>query len=353
MEFLKNHYEKILLSLVLIGLAGAAVMLAIQALETRTQMSDLSVLKPNVKKAPDADNLGSYSNALRNAKAPQRVDFDGAHKIFNPEKVLRNQLTGVLIPNGEVGPKNLQIKQIRPLRLVVRAESKTIVGRKRLYLHYLAEFEQGSMGMRWNKRTISKVGSKIYMVGPLSKMKQMMFTVNDIGDQADEISVDLDLTIGGGLPVPIQLRGTNAWEREMEYSIDLHYPPESRDFLNVRANTALFPAFGGDTNFVIQITSNAVTLRSMSNQKRITLRWKDEEPLPPAPMNPVGTNTVSTNLMSTNLVSTNVISTNGFNATNLPPKSTDAGPPSPDGGPSSPSDSPPGPTGDKKPAPTP
>lgn len=349
MEFLKNHYEKILLSLVLIGLTGAAGMLAIKALETRSNMAALSEITPKVKPPPNTDNLKIYAEALSNAMAPQRVDFDGAHKIFNPEKVLRNRLTQVLIPNGEVGPKNLQIKQIRPLRLVVRAESMTIVGRKRLYLHYLAEFEQGSIGMRWNKRTISKVGSKIFLVGPIAKSKQMVFTVNEIGDDPDQVSVDMEFTIGSGLPIPIQLRGTNTWEREMEYSVDMHYPPESRDFLNVRVNQPLYPPFGGDTNYVIQITSNAVTLRSMSNQKRITLRWKDEEPPAPMAAKPAdgmvamdGTAGLGTN----SVVSTNAVSTNGIVSTNLPPKSTDAGPPAP-GDPSA------GPPGDKKPAPSP
>lgn len=281
MEFLKNHYEKILLSLVLIGLAGAAGMLAIQALEARSNMAALVELKPNIRKPAPIDAVGSLAESLTNAKAPQRVDFDGAHKIFNPEKILRNRNTGELIPNGEIGPKNLVVQQIRPLRLVVRAESKTVVGRKRLYLHYLAEFEYGSTGLRWNKRTISKEGSQIRLVGQSAKAKQMMFTVNKIGDPEGELSVDLELTVGAGLPIPIQLRGTNTWEREMEYAADLHYPPENRGFQNVRANQPLFPPFAGDTNYVIQITRNAVTLRSLSNQKRITLRWPEGDPEAP------------------------------------------------------------------------
>jgi hypothetical protein len=283
MEFLKNHYEKIVLSLVLIGLAGAAGWLALQSMSFRRVFAGVNKMAPISKPPPTGDTTTKYKVAMTNALAPQEVDFDGDHKIFNPEKILLNELTRELVPNGKIGPKNLIVRDIRPLRLLLKAEPRTVVGRSTLYVHYLAEYETTtSARTRWGKGT-AREGRPIRLSGTVSRYKRIMLTVNTVsGDltKPESIKVELELAIGAGLPEPISLVGTNIWQKEIEFEADLFYPPLNREFAGIRVNYPLM--FAGDTNTIIQMTPTEVTLRATSNQKRTTLAKKMPEPVPAA-----------------------------------------------------------------------
>lgn len=271
MEFLKNHYEKMILSLVLIGLAGAAGWLALQSMSFRGTISAINEMAPVPKPPDEINRTNEFFVALTNAKAPQEVDFDGAHKIFNPEKILRRIGDTVLIPEGGIGPKNLEIQQIRPLRLRLRAESKLVVGKPRLYVHYLPEFEMGNYAKRWGKSTATE-GRTIRLTGPVARARRVTLVVNKIGGdllKPETLAIEMDLVVGAGLPEPVVLQGTNVWDKEFEFEVDMFYPPLERNYTGIRMNAPL--VFAGDTNTVIQITRDEVTLRATSNDKRITL----------------------------------------------------------------------------------
>jgi len=277
MEFLKNHYEKIILSLVLIGLAGAAGWLALQSMSFRSVIQGVNNMAPVPKKPDMTDQTNVFFVALTNAMAPQEVDFDGEHKIFNPEKILRQVGTTTLIPQNKIGPKNLQIQNIRPMRLMLRAEPRLFGGKPRLYIQYLAEFETGTYANRWGKVNAAE-GRTARLTSPVARNKRIALVVNRVaGDllKPESLEIDLDLVVGAGLPEPVTLKGTNTWEKEFEFEADLYYPPEQRNYTGVRLYTPL--VFGGDTNTVIQITRDEVTLRAASNGKRTTLSWSKQK----------------------------------------------------------------------------
>src|SRR4051812_8566080 len=83
MEFLKKHYEKILLSVVLLGLGGAALWLpnAIDAAKKELEIAiDTSV--PN-KPVANLD-LSQPKAAVERLKNPAPVVLSGEHNLFNP-----------------------------------------------------------------------------------------------------------------------------------------------------------------------------------------------------------------------------------------------------------------------------
>lgn len=285
MEFLKHHYEKIILSLVLIGLVGAAGWLALQSLSVRSTIADINRKEPMPKPAPTENLTNIFVEALSEASTPYSFNFDGDHKIFNPEKILRNTFSGKLIPEGKIGPRNLDVLRIKPLRLRFRAAVKRIGSKTNLYLSYQSEFEYGASAGRWQNSRPS-LDRRKGLQGRIAKYKRIAFTVTRFaGDLMDPASVeiDFDLEIEGGVPVPISLVGTNIWETEIEFEVDLFYPPESQNHVAVRTGYQM--VFGGDTNQIIQITAGKVTLKASSNGKRTTLTIKNSNPQPVQGMN--------------------------------------------------------------------
>jgi len=285
MDFLKNHYEKIVLSLVLIGLAAVGVWLTLQAVAFRGTIEQVEILKPNPSPPDPKAETNDFFEILTNSRTPRRVDFDGAHKIFNPEKILKNPVTRTRLPANELGPKAIQVVSIKPLLLRAKLEMKKIRDRVTINLHYLSEFESGRYAERWN-RTSLKDGKTVRMSSPLARMRQMRMLVNSVNltpETPDQMAAELELTIGSGLPRIIVLKGEQETALEMEYEADLHYPPDPTnvEFKNVRNDKPL--VFGGDTNTVMQVSSNSVTLRALSNFKR-TIRKLEEKKtvVPPA-----------------------------------------------------------------------
>ena len=112
MEFLKNHYEKIILSVVLVGLMGTAGFLALEAVGFRGVMAGTAGLAPKPADPSQSSRTNEFFTHLTNAKAPQEVDFDGNHKIFSPEKIIKNPVTEEVFTASQVGPKNLIVRTI-------------------------------------------------------------------------------------------------------------------------------------------------------------------------------------------------------------------------------------------------
>ena len=83
MDFLKKHYEKIILSLALLALAGTAiwVFLSIQQKQAEVEVSLAQTGKP--KPFPPVD-VKPYTTALENARNAIDVDLSSPHVLFNP-----------------------------------------------------------------------------------------------------------------------------------------------------------------------------------------------------------------------------------------------------------------------------
>lgn len=277
MEFLKNHYEKIILSVVLIGLIGSAGFLALQSMGLRSMMTELQTIKPMPSPPPTSSRTNDFNEALTNARAPQEVDYEGGHKIFSPEKIIKNLQTEEVLVEGQVGPRNLEVRSITSHALNLVQETRTLLDKTSLYIKYLTEYEQGSMATRWGKTSVRE-GRQVRLSGPVSRSKGIQLLVTkaseDLSDLSDPtaIETELELTVGGGLPEKLVLKGTNVWSKDILFSAHLYYPPTKRDYVGVRVGTPL--RFAGDTNTIIQITDTEVTLRASSNNKRTTIKLR-------------------------------------------------------------------------------
>src|ERR1051325_8757715 len=125
MDFVKKHYEKVLLSIVLLGLAGAAAALPWQVSHERDRLEEIRRnLTVKVKAKPFRpldDWLSTNKTALARLETPLNLALSGSHNLFNPvqwKKMPDGRLI-VMRTGSELGPGALKIDQIRELSLTV------------------------------------------------------------------------------------------------------------------------------------------------------------------------------------------------------------------------------------------
>ncbi len=117
MDYLKKHYEKLVLFVVLFGLAASAFWLTNQVGAIRTTLEEQlrTATGGKQKSLPRAD-LTNASVALARIGGNYQVVLDGEHKTFNPARWIksgdgyrRQSDKAVAVVVGKVGPLNLNL----------------------------------------------------------------------------------------------------------------------------------------------------------------------------------------------------------------------------------------------------
>src|SRR5688572_15068624 len=145
MQFLKAHYEKIILSIVLLGLAAAAALMPVKVSQERDREEERrrTVLPKDVKPLTPID-LATNEQVLARVSQPKRVVLAGEHNIFNPVR-WQKRPDGSIYRAQEAGPSALQIVDIRPLFLKLEFEQAVpgaVAGEVRYRIIYMNETER-------------------------------------------------------------------------------------------------------------------------------------------------------------------------------------------------------------------
>jgi hypothetical protein len=125
MDFLKKHYEKVLLGLVLLGLAAGAVFLILMIPSERAELrakSDEIINRP-AKPLP-ALELGKSSALIERQAVADCLDLATTNKVFNTMQWLRmadGSLKKVTLGN-EIGPDAIVVTKITPLYTTITFE---------------------------------------------------------------------------------------------------------------------------------------------------------------------------------------------------------------------------------------
>src|SRR5271170_6625590 len=116
MDFVKKHYEKVLLAIVLLGLVAATASLPFIKAAQQTTITGIitTIIKPNNSPLTNL-NLTVESNTVVRATNSFSVDFGPPNKLFNPMEWART-LDNRLIPvNGSnVGPAAVTVTKTTP-----------------------------------------------------------------------------------------------------------------------------------------------------------------------------------------------------------------------------------------------
>ncbi len=270
MDFLKKNYEKVILSLVLLGLLAATLQLLFQISSERQrleELADMDVSRENKELQPF--DLSTNETVLRRLRRPEPVILSGDHNLFNPVKWTRRSES--VRKEGTVveGAPALVIVALKPLNTIISYEGTSPSG----------------TGLFHNFRVTREAERE-----PRNRLPKMHQSLPVPGSQ-NEIFVLRELRPDGKNPTEfvLELRDDKSvvvvskekpHEAVAGYMADLKYPPENLNFNGKRVLDNL--SFGGDTNNIVAITSTNVTVEALSNKKRTTISIKAPSGAAPA-----------------------------------------------------------------------
>lgn len=252
MEFLKNHYEKVLLSVVLLGLAIAAAMLPMKA---RPPEPPPPPPPPAVMKPID---LSTNLQTLQALEKMDRVELAGSHNLFNPV-VWKRTSDGTLVKidrEDAIGPGALQITRIDPLRLVLSFEG---ISGSALNIYRVGVIQET------NRNPALRGKQTVYAT--LNESKPV-FTIRQVRPPDNPTELVLDVH---GKVTPVVISADKPYSEVVGYAADLIYPLGPKTFRNARVGDRL--VFEDDTNNIVDINAKEVVLSDNSG-KRTSIKLK-------------------------------------------------------------------------------
>jgi hypothetical protein len=266
MDFVKKHYEKILLSVVLLGLMGVLVFMLYLIPSDRQKLASIrqSIISHAVKPLDPLD-LTQETNVSARLQSPYKLDFSTTNKLFNPLP-WQKRLDGTLVPVkiGLIGQEAVVVTKITPLNLILTLDA---IETNEFGARYVISMERETAvlpAQRGKRQHYASVGEKV-------GEKNEAFTITGVsgspGNPA-QLKLILQLTDTGE---KVTLSKDKPFRRIDGYSADLKYDPEGKKWQGQRVNADL--RFFGDDNIIVAINQDSVILKAISNDKKTTLTY--------------------------------------------------------------------------------
>jgi hypothetical protein len=259
MDFIKKHYEKILLCAVLLGLVGAIVVMGIVIVNDQEKFKEMTEpFFSTPKPLPELD-FTAQTNLVERLQSPLDLDFSTTNKLFNPVQWQRDASGNLIkIKTGhEVGAEAAVITNITPLYFIISLDSVMTNELAPRYAFYVVRQAAAFPPQRMPQRHFASVGDK-----------NPDFTLVSIAG-APENPDQFNLKLANGDAVVVTK--DKPFRHVDGYMADLKYDPEKFGKTNQREGAIL--KFAGEDYKIVAIHQNEVVLSAQSNQKRTTLRY--------------------------------------------------------------------------------
>jgi hypothetical protein len=259
MDFIKKNYEKVILSLVLLGVVGALIALPFVIQADKNDMSAMTdtVVKHNVKPLDPLD-LTPQNNLLNRLQNPYELDFENTNKLFNPLTWKKNADGDLIkITTGhEIDAEAAEVTKITPLYLILSLESVET----NVEVRYVIGIERQFIASRSQRHqtTVASVGEK-----------KPLFTITQAkGDPAAPDELLLKLADSGET---VSISKGKPYQRADAFTADLKFDPEKKTYPNRSVGAQL--TLGEETYNIVAIHQNEVILLDQSNQKKTILHY--------------------------------------------------------------------------------
>jgi len=251
MQFLKKHYEKIILCVVLLGLAAAAIWMGAVITEVTEEVNQPIAEPPSKTKALVPLDLTTDMLALAQVTNPPPVVLSGEHNLFNPV-TWRKKANGELLKILKTGPDALIITNITSLYTVIA------------YDHPSSEPGIYVMGLQLHSaKRPSEYAKKD------EKSKSGLYIIHGIKG-APEDPTDLQLEILDTQETVWISKG-DPYKRVDGHTVDMKYDPESRSLLKVHEDDTI--TLDNEPYKIVEITNNLIRVQSINNTKITTIKW--------------------------------------------------------------------------------
>ena len=232
MDFLKKHYEKVLLGVVLLGLAVAVAFLPFKIASEKQDLEDMrnQLIHPKVKELANLD-LTLPDAVLKRMAAPAAVDFSAPNRLFNPmpwQKAADGHLIKVDATN--VGPNAVTITKMIPLYLKLTLDSVTLLDTGPRYV--IGIEKEAALNPRERPKTQKYCSLNT---------KNETFTLREVKappDNPTNVTVVLELN---DTKQRAEVSREQPFRRIDGYMVDLKYAPENKTWTSRRIGApALF-----------------------------------------------------------------------------------------------------------------
>jgi hypothetical protein len=263
MEFIKKHYEKIIMSVVLLCLLGAAVWLPRMISDAREQIKINAGSEPPDRPWKPTVDFNLQTNALQKLEQPVAVPLSGGtppeyHNLFNPV-TWKLTSSNTLFKVYKEGPDALVAMDIRPLYLTVAFDRSAGTG---YYFYY---------------QTLSGKKNNVYLhVKETAKVAgKPVFTLVGIkGTPEDPTEFQIQML---DTQETVTVTKTTPFQKVDGYVVDLTYPPENLNLKNKHVGDSF--TLAGETYKIVAISKNAVRVAA-DNGKQTTITWSGTTPAP-------------------------------------------------------------------------
>lgn len=266
MQFLKKHYEKVILSVVLLGLAAAAggLWLEVGKVSQFLEDTETGLFVKATPKAFKPVNLSTNEAVVKRLTGPIKFQYTEAHNLVNPVPWIKKGNGGLIKVDSQkkIGPGALLVTRIHELILTVSFDG-IVVGEKTQFKFTVSNDKDPG-------------GKKARMVSS-NRPKNDLFTLLEAKGPADaptEFILVLKGEKGKDEPIPITVTKEKPYTRIVGYSADLKYPPENHVFTkHFRAKDSVQIPKDSEIYKIVAITYNQVVLSADSTGKRTILNY--------------------------------------------------------------------------------
>jgi hypothetical protein len=256
MDFIKKHYEKVVLGVVLVGLAVGAGLLPwmISSERATLRATEDEITKRPAKPLPPLD-LSATTNLLRRIATPMTLDFSTGNRLFNPVAwQRRSDGTIAKAPSGkEIGVNSVVVTKITPLYTIITLDSvmpatadnpaRYVVG---------VEKEADPVPSRRSKRQHFAILNS----------KNDTFVLREVKGAPDAPQLIIQLN---DTDERVSLTKQKPFKRVDGYMADLKYPPDNRTWRNQRVGGRV--RIANEDYKIVAIDAKEVVLSAPSGKK--------------------------------------------------------------------------------------
>jgi hypothetical protein len=263
MDFLKKHYEKVILSVVLLGLAVAAALLPLRIQSNQEKIDRANSGPPKGQSNYTPENLTTNAALLQLAKKPPILDLGPPYHLFNPALWIKSPNKELVkIEDPDKLAKILVITNITPLYL--RLEFKGAEGTPERRLYRVIITREGALA----KSQRSPMPRSVV----LNAKVENSFTAREVLGPEDNPTALVAFLADNNQRVVLEK--DQEFKHPVGFAADLKYKPDDKPFPDKRVKDAI--EFAGKKYNIVAITENEVTVADPSGRPT-TIQFKAQK----------------------------------------------------------------------------
>lgn len=261
-QLCRQHYEKLILVIVLLLLAGAVWKLYQASQdegEATRKMTEGYRTRAGTPVEPA--RLDRFVAAIKVATNPPALNFAGKHNLFNPVKWQQPRGGGQIVKvqfGTEVGVHAMRIVGISPLHLSIAFETAASIG---------AEVT-GYRIVLTNEAAVNPRLRRISQFVPIGGTNTQVFVLTEVKGPP-EAPTELVAQLRDYNGEKITFAPGKPYTRVVGYEAELIHPPSGKKYPRVRKDLPI--EIEGEPYKVVDIAANKVVVSDDSNGKRYTI----------------------------------------------------------------------------------